>query len=212
LIFSTISKNSNFTAPAIPPDFNPCHLQFGLFSLKNIITVHLNMSERENGQLPLPERAARSRISAERLDQIKTAYASGIGLREIARNMEIPEGTVLARAKREGWSKQIRDAKSLAKRDDTAPTITPMEAVAITLNERKDKTKLHLSRYAVEASEKAANHRQKLKIARQVKDVAAVAASVWPPEKQEGPGVLVNIALLGIDPRTVEVRDTDAEG
>jgi hypothetical protein len=144
--------------------------------------------------------------------EIRTAYASGIGLREIARNMGIPEGTVLARAKREGWSKQISDAKTLVKRDDTPPAVTPMEAIAFTLNERKDKTKLHLSRYAVEASEKAANHRQKLKIARQVKDVAAVAGSVWPPEKQEGPGVLVNIALLGIDPRTVAVRDTDAEG
>jgi len=211
LIFSTISKNSDFTAPAIPPDFNPCHLQFGLFSLKNIITVHLNMSEGENGQVPMPRRRVRSRISADIWEQTKTAYTSGIGLREIARNMDIPEGTVLARAKREAWSKQIRDAKSLAKRDDTPP-VTPMEAVAITLSERKDKTKLHLSRYAVEASEKAANHRQKLKIARQVKDVAAVAGSVWPPEKQEGPGVLVNIALLGIDPRTVEVRDTDGEG
>jgi hypothetical protein len=31
-------------------------------------------------------------------EQIKTAYASGIGLREIARNMGIPEGTELARA------------------------------------------------------------------------------------------------------------------
>ena len=34
-------------------------------------------------------------------EQIKTAYASGIGLREIARNMGISEGAVLARAKRE---------------------------------------------------------------------------------------------------------------
>ena len=169
------------------------------------------MSERENGQLPLPRRRVRSRISSEPRDQIKTAYASGIGLREIARNMNIPAGTVLARAKREGWSKQINDAKSLGKREGTAPTVTPMEAVAFTLNERKDKTKLHLSRYAVEASENAANHRQKLKIARQVKDVAAVAGSVWPAERQEGPNLLVNIALLGIDPRTVEVRDTDAE-
>jgi hypothetical protein len=169
------------------------------------------MSERENGQLPLPRRRVRSRISSEPRDQIKTAYASGIGLREIARNMNIPAGTVLARAKREGWSKQINDAKSLGKREGTAPTVTPMEAVAFTLNERKDKTKLHLSRYAVEASEKAANHRQKLKIARQVKDVAAVAGSVWPAERQEGPNLLVNIALLGIDSRTVEVRDTDAE-
>jgi hypothetical protein len=154
----------------------------------------------------------RKRLSDLEWEQVKTAYASGIGLREIARKMNIPEGTVLARAKREGWSKQISDAKSLAKRDDTMPAVTPMEAVAITLNERKDKTKLHLSRYAVEASENAANHGQKLKIARQVKDVAAVAESVWPAEKQEGPGVLVNLAILGIDPATVRVRSTDAEG
>jgi len=170
------------------------------------------MSERENGQLSLAERAVRSRISADVWEQIKTAYASGIGLRELGRNMGVPAGTVLARAKREGWSKQISEAKSLAKRDDTPPAVTPMEAVALTLNERKDKTKLHLSRYAVEASENAANHRQKLKIARQVKDVAAVAESVWPEEKQEAPGMLVNVAILGIDPATVQVRSTDAEG
>jgi hypothetical protein len=193
-------------------DFDDCHFKLGLFSPQNSINVHLNTSERENGQLPLPRRRVRGRISAEQRDQIKTAYASGIGLREIARNMGIPEGTVLARAKREGWSKQIRDAKSLAKREDTAPAVTPMEAVAVTLSERKDKTKLHLSRYAVEASEKAANHRQKLKIARQVKDVAAVAGSVWPEEKQEGPNLLVNVAILDIDPDTVQVRSIDAEG
>src|SRR5437588_3917416 len=31
--------------------------------------------------------------------EIRTAYASGIGLREMARNMDIPEGTVLALSK-----------------------------------------------------------------------------------------------------------------
>ena len=133
-------------------------------------------------------------------------------MREIARNLRIPEGTVLARAKREGWSKQISEAKSLAKCEDAAPAVTPMEVVALTLKERKDKTKLHLSRYAVEANEKAANHRQKLMIARQVKDVAAVAESVWPEETQEAPGILVNLAILGIDPAMVKVRDTDPEG
>jgi uncharacterized protein YjcR len=51
--------------------------------------------------------------------QIKTAYATGsVGLRELARNMGIPAGTILARSKREGWSKQVKDAKALAKRDD----------------------------------------------------------------------------------------------
>jgi DNA invertase Pin-like site-specific DNA recombinase len=53
----------------------------------------------------------RNRISAERWEQIKTAYASGIGLREIARNMSIPEGTVLARANREQWQSTARNRR-----------------------------------------------------------------------------------------------------
>jgi DNA invertase Pin-like site-specific DNA recombinase len=65
------------------------------------MTVQLNMSERKNGQLLLGKRRVRSRISSDVWQQVKTAYASGIGLREIARNMGIPAGTILARAKRE---------------------------------------------------------------------------------------------------------------
>jgi len=53
----------------------------------------------------------RNKISPEDWNQIKTAYASGLGLREIARNMNIPQGTVLARAKRGGWTQQIQAAK-----------------------------------------------------------------------------------------------------
>ncbi|HZJ13630.1 MAG TPA: hypothetical protein VFD27_01200 [Chthoniobacteraceae bacterium] len=44
------------------------------------------------------------------------AYAAGIALREIARKLGIPAGTVLARAKREGWTRQVRDAKALVAR------------------------------------------------------------------------------------------------
>jgi DNA invertase Pin-like site-specific DNA recombinase len=53
----------------------------------------------------------RRTITNEIWEQIKTAYASGLGLREITRNTGIPEGTVLARAKREGWTQQIQNAK-----------------------------------------------------------------------------------------------------
>jgi hypothetical protein len=91
------------------------------------------MSERENGQLP--KRPVRSKVSANVWQQVKTAYAGGIGLREIARNMNIPEGTVLARAKREGWTRQIQNAKALAKREDESPVVTPMEAVAGTMRQ-----------------------------------------------------------------------------
>src|SRR5205814_6037246 len=74
-----------------------------LFSPEDSVTVHLNISEQGNGQLPLAKRTVRNRVSSGLWEQIKTAYASGIGLREIARNMDIPEGTILSRAKREAW-------------------------------------------------------------------------------------------------------------
>jgi len=41
----------------------------------------------------------RRKVSPEIWDQVKTALAAGIGQREIARNMNIPEGTVLAHGK-----------------------------------------------------------------------------------------------------------------
>ena len=85
--------------------------------------------------------------------EIRTAYASGIGLRELARNMSIPEGTVLARAKREGWTREIQNAKALVTRDD-ALAVTPVEAVAATLAERGQR---HLRRMAG-VSEKAVDH------------------------------------------------------
>ena len=153
------------------------------------------MSERENGQLSLPKRAVRSRISADVWQQIRTAYASGIGLREIARNMNIPEGTVLARAKREAWSKQISDAKSLAKRNDTPPAVTPMEAVAVTLNERKDKSRLHLSKYVVDASKRASDSGGNLDIAQDVRHVSAVSAHLWP---QDQPKIGLDLSVLNV--------------
>jgi hypothetical protein len=103
------------------------------------------MSERENGEQPTPNRFRRSRISSDRWEQIKTARASGIGLREIARSMGIPEGTVLARAKREGWTREIQNAKALVKREETPLTITPVEAVAMSMQQRGER---HLGRMA----------------------------------------------------------------
>ena len=88
------------------------------------VCVHRNMTK--------------TRIPRELWGQIKTAYASGIGLRELARNMQVPAGTVLARAKREGWTQQIAAAKliehpHLAReiaKPDAINAITPMQSVA----------------------------------------------------------------------------------
>ena len=68
--------------------------------------------------------------------EIRTAYASGIGLREIARNMGLPEGTVLAHAKREGWTHEIQSAKALATGENETSIVTPVEAVAMSMQKR----------------------------------------------------------------------------
>ena len=103
------------------------------------------MNEQENEQSQLAKPTTRNRISSERWEQIKTAHASGIGLREIARNMFLPAGTVLARAKREGWTQEIQNAKALAKREDAPPAVSPVEAVAISMQQRGER---HLGRMA----------------------------------------------------------------
>ena len=77
----------------------------------------------------------------------------GIGLREIARNMGLPEGTVLAHAKREGWTQQIQSAKALAKRED-AVLPTPVEAVAMSMRQRGER---HVERMAG-VSERGVDH------------------------------------------------------
>jgi hypothetical protein len=88
----------------------------------------------------------RRRITNEVWEQVKTAFASGIGLREIARNMGIPEGTILSRAKREGWSQQIQSAKALVKHEDTTPAVAPFQAVAATLGELGESTRIAAAR------------------------------------------------------------------
>ena len=144
------------------------------------------MSEGENGQLPLAKRTIRSRISSQRWEQIKVAYVSGIGLRELARKMNIPEGTVLAHAKRHGWTQQIQVAtrSSVMQSDAITPVQSVPQSIAVILSERKERTKLGLSKYAAEAAEQAAEHRDKLGIAGKVKDVASVHTTLWPEEPQ----------------------------
>ena len=86
----------------------------------------------------------RRQIPAEKWEQIKTAYFSGIGLREIARNLNIPIGTILAKASREHWSRRIEAAKSLTKPVETE--IVPVcTAAALTMRERAER---HVERMA----------------------------------------------------------------
>jgi len=156
----------------------------------------------------------RRKITNETWEQIKTAYAAGIGLREIARKMDIPEGTILARAKRHGWTQQIQSATqqlSVMQSDAITPVQSVPQSLAAILAERKERTKLGLSKYTTEAAEQAAEHRDKLGIAGKVKDVAAVHKTLWPEENS--PSNIVNLAVLIGDERpkrrekTVQAND-----
>lgn len=57
--------------------------------------------------------------------------------------MQLPAGTVLAKAKREGWTQQIRDAKQMS--DPQTAGITPMQPVAVTMRQRAER---HVQRIA----------------------------------------------------------------
>src|SRR5439155_21972683 len=94
------------------------------------------------------------RQSKNTWDQIKAGYAAGIGLREIARKMNVPEGTVLARAKREGWTQQIESAKHAAALTQSN-AITPLQSIAPVMQERGERYRERMAG----VSEKVVRHR-----------------------------------------------------
>jgi hypothetical protein len=111
--------------------------------------------------------------------------------------MNIPEGTVLAHAKRHGWTQQIQVATrqiAVGQSDVITPVQSVPQSIASILNERKERSKLCLAKYTAEAAEEAALHQDKLGIARNVRDVAAVRSTLWPEDHNER-GIL-NIAFL----------------
>jgi hypothetical protein len=84
------------------------------------------------------------------------------------------------------------------------------------LAERKGRTRLGLSKYAAEAAEQAASHRDKLGIAGKVKDVASVHSTLWPegPKTNEilpGSGILIGTMNV-IDASTGEVDSGPDKG
>jgi DNA invertase Pin-like site-specific DNA recombinase len=179
-----------------------------LFSSKTSITVHLNMSEPENGQLPLAKRTVRNRIAADIWEQIKTGYAAGVPLRELARKMNIPEGTVLYHAMRYGWTQQIKAATHpvpVPQSDTIAPlknTIAPVQnvqsvplSVAAILAEHERETKLSLARSARRMAKDA--EQATLREAPYVHKAAQVASIThgW-GEKEKNPNAILNVAIL----------------
>jgi hypothetical protein len=139
----------------------------------------------------------RRKILNETWEQIKTGYAAGVGLREIARKMNIPEGTILAHAKRHGWTQQIQVATQELKvmqSDAIRPMQSVPQSLAAIMADRKGRTKFGLSEYTARAAERAAESDGDLALSRNVRDVAAIGSTLWPEDHNERS--ILNVAVL----------------
>jgi uncharacterized protein YprB with RNaseH-like and TPR domain len=128
----------------------------------------------------------------------------------------------LARAKREGWTQEIQSAKALVKREDSRPTVRPVEAVAMSMQQRGER---HVERMAG-VTEKVVEHVESLEpgvILDQIDKVEKadrVGRRTFglSDDDSHGNNVIVNVALLGLKPEELMVegrdaeRSTDAEG
>ena len=141
--------------------------------------------------------------------EIRTAYASGIGLRELSRNTGISAGTILSRAQREGWTREIQNAKALAKRED-APVVTPLKAVATTMQQRGER---HVQRMAG-VSERGVDHVETmhgpeiLNAVDRIEKLDKVARRTFGLNDDDagGPNAIINIDMLGVDPESVRIK------
>jgi len=68
--------------------------------------------------------------------ELRAAYLAGASLRPLARKAGIPEGTVLARAQREGWSKLKKRALSMVTGQETLSADDTAQSIAIENAER----------------------------------------------------------------------------
>jgi hypothetical protein len=138
-----------------------------------------------------------TRISTETWEQAKTAYASGIGLRELARRMGIPIGTMLSRASREHWTRRIEMAKSLAKPVEQA-VVPACDAAAQTMQTRAER---HVARMAG-ITDSVLSHLENMEpaeildSARRLERFDYVARRNYGLENQPSPGGIINLAIL----------------
>jgi hypothetical protein len=139
---------------------------------------------------------------------IKVAYAAGASLRELARELGIPEGTVMTKANREGWTQQIAEAKDVALRAKGVNAIESRSANPVVglMAKHGEKTKLRLakglSKGALAVSRKDGDYI--LAQASNVKCLVDASSKLhgW-GQDAEGSKALVNINVLGVQPEGI---------
>jgi hypothetical protein len=110
------------------------------------------------------------------------------------------------------WTQRGNWLKSQTVPNGVSATV---ERISDELVENERKTRLGLSKYAKDAVTELNRRKHKLFVTKEAKDVAQTAAIVhrWDQKDQVTGNVVVNVAILGIDPSEVHVKgvtvDTD---
>ncbi len=134
-----------------------------------------------------------------------------IGVRPAARKLGLNEDTVCSWAKRDNWFVVPANPQTL--QAPQAPS--PGDVMLNTLAEHERKTKLGLASYASTQAQHLAKN-GKLTDSGHFKNVAGGASIVhrWDAKSENTQNVVVNVALLGVQPHEVSatVLDVDPEG
>lgn len=87
----------------------------------------------------------KTRLPVTDWNQLRAAFTAGAGLRSLARNAGIPEGTILARAKRESWTQLKREALDLMHGPKGGQQRDVVQSIAVETAERGQR---HVERMA----------------------------------------------------------------
>jgi hypothetical protein len=139
----------------------------------------------------------KSRLNDAALKALITIY----GPREAARKAGIPEGTVTVFASRH----KIRKATGFV---PSAENPDAGDAIANAFAKDREESALNLAKYTRNASQKAAEHKDPLEVARKVRDVAGVYATLWPPGEESE--LIESALLMGAETPTVNPEEVRA--
>ncbi len=130
-----------------------------------------------------------------------------VGYDETSKRTGIKAGTLRQWARRFHWHTPFVHSQAV-----TTVTQSPADAHATILAEHERKTKLGLASYAATQADHLAKN-GKLKDSGHVHNVAKTAAIVhrWDAKSENTQNVVVNVALLGVQPHEVSVETLDVE-
>ena len=124
------------------------------------------------------------------------ALVAVYGPREAARQANLPVGTVLSWSRRYKWKKASFIPRGTGiNGDKPGDGRDAGDVLRDALEKHREESTLHLAKFTANASKQAAKSTNPLDVARKVRDVAGVYATLWPAE--EGSELMEGAILIG---------------